>query len=528
MFKLLYLKLHNHPQLKDLEISFVEEDEIGNVRQPYTTVIIGPNGSGKSFLLRAIGEIFRYHENIKEKSQKRVSWPKYLCHLRYQYKENTYEIVTRQEKTKSQDIRREHIYFKNRHYEKIPLEIIMVEGEENEVGVSIEEVEFPKSLLTSSYLVNDRFIWADSKENDFYQYLGIRNTPNSANTKTFAKKTIRYIIESMRSEGFIDILSNLLDYLGFEKTFQVSYKTRYHKFFFSGEVKEDQIDQFFTKWWESPYTTREQSSVPFTKGKYERLVKDRHEDLLSLIDYLNTISKEEGKLVDIFGSSAKLINIDLFDKSLKIEEFEHVQLLLDLDIISMEKIGIKKKEGDGFSLEDSSSGEYHLILSLLGLYSRIRNNSLILLDEPETSLHPNWQMRYINFLKIMFNKYTSCHFVLATHSHFLVSDLEGDSSAVVALRKDVKTNQITSELLEGKNTYGWSAEEILYNIFKVKTVRNYFYEADLTDLLGLISEGSKNKTEIQRLLESIKSIKITPDDPLNSVIEESEEYLRNI
>src|SRR5690606_31118696 len=118
-------------------------------------------------------------------------------------------------------------------------------------------------------------------------------------------------------------------------------------------------------------------------------------------------------------------------------------------------------------VEDTSSGEYHLLISLLGIFARIKPNSLILIDEPETSLHPNWQMRYIDELKKIFKKYSDCHFILASHSHFIVSDLENSSSSVLALTKNAEEN-VSANLLDAQ-TYGWSAEEVLYLVFNLKT-----------------------------------------------------------
>ena len=74
-------------------------------------------------------------------------------------------------------------------------------------------------------------------------------------------------------------------------------------------------------------------------------------------------------------------------------------------------------------------------------------------------------------------------------------------------------------------TYGWSAEEILYTVFNVKTVRNHFIESDLVDLLGLISEKSDDIKQIKNLFESISSLSISPNDPLNAVIIEARAYI---
>lgn len=175
------------------------------------------------------------------------------------------------------------------------------------------------------------------------------------------------------------------------------------------------------------------------------------------------------------------------------------------------------------NINDISSGEYHLLISLIGVFSKIKENSLVLIDEPEISLHPNWQMKYITFLKKVFSNYPSCHFILTSHSHFLLSDLEGESSAVTALRRN-EDNKLESTLIKA-DTFGWSAEDILYNVFNVRSVRNYFIQADLTDLLGLISENSTNKIKIKSLVNKLNHLQTSENDPLTAVLTEANIYL---
>ena len=76
-------------------------------------------------------------------------------------------------------------------------------------------------------------------------------------------------------------------------------------------------------------------------------------------------------------------------------------------------------------------------------------------------------------------------------------------------------------------TYGWSAEEVLYSVFNVRTVRNYFLEQDLTKLLGLIGQNSNDKVEIKRLIKRIEQIPVSENDPLKEIINESKMYLNN-
>ncbi len=79
-----------------------------------------------------------------------------------------------------------------------------------------------------------------------------------------------------------------------------------------------------------------------------------------------------------------------------------LQILSDLEIISFHRFEINKLSTN-FSFDDASSGEYHIVLTYLNILSLIEENSLVLLDEPEISLHPNWQ---INIWKYLIKSFT--------------------------------------------------------------------------------------------------------------------------
>lgn len=75
------------------------------------------------------------------------------------------------------------------------------------------------------------------------------------------------------------------------------------------------------------------------------------------------------------------------------------------------------------ALERRSSGEQCLFLLFLGMISAIEDNSLVLIDEPEISLHPRWQQKFVHILHGAFNEYNGCHFIIATHSPLILSDI---------------------------------------------------------------------------------------------------------
>ena len=184
-----------------------------------------------------------------------------------------------------------------------------------------------------------------------------------------------------------------------------------------------------------------------------------------------------------------------------------------------------KKDGEKFTFDSCSSGEKHILFAFTGILSQIQNNSLILIDEPEISLHPEWQTQYISTLRKLFANYYNCLFIIASHSHYFVSDLRPESSSIVAFYKDEKLSK--SELI-GYNTYAWSAENIIYNVFGLRTTRNYYFECDLNALMDLMENycgDEAERIEIQKLANKLKRYLFDAKDPLHQIIEDAEEII---
>jgi len=101
--------------------------------------------------------------------------------------------------------------------------------------------------------------------------------------------------------------------------------------------------------------------------------------------------------------------------------------LLTHNIVKLYDLKITKKtQLESFhemSLRRASSGEQCLLVMILGIAGHISHNSLILIDEPEISLHPSWQARFMDLIINIFKNYHECHFIIATHSPQIVSRL---------------------------------------------------------------------------------------------------------
>ena len=84
-------------------------------------------------------------------------------------------------------------------------------------------------------------------------------------------------------------------------------------------------------------------------------------------------------------------------------------------------LNVKTLEGPEIDLEMLSSGEQHELVLLYDLLFGTKENSLIMIDEPELSLHVAWQREILNDLQEMAHL-SNFHALLATHSPQIIGD----------------------------------------------------------------------------------------------------------
>jgi len=110
------------------------------------------------------------------------------------------------------------------------------------------------------------------------------------------------------------------------------------------------------------------------------------------------------------------------DKGIKADRFQRVtnvvnQILDQKRIVGVERgrviveIGGREKHG----LNDLSSGEQQIVLLLVETARRIKPGGIVLIDEPEISLHPAWQRGLVVALDKIIEQYNA-QVIMATHS----------------------------------------------------------------------------------------------------------------
>lgn len=233
---------------------------------------------------------------------------------------------------------------------------------------------------------------------------------------------------------------------------------------------------------------------------------------------------------NIFGKSrylhGKSIQISIDVKTNKIF-YEILQksdfsLLIKLNLLRINSIYLHnlKPKNDLFNSNEQvnfnnlSSGQKSIINTLIGISSCIEDNSLICIDEPEISLHPEWQEEIISKLQDVFQDIKGCHFLIATHSPQVVSGLKAKNGFIVNLE--------TMEMHHSIEYFHKSADFQLANIFNTPGYNNEYLIRISLVILSKLTKNENLSLEDQEHLKILNYIhsKISENDPVYYLIKQ--------
>lgn len=136
-------------------------------------------------------------------------------------------------------------------------------------------------------------------------------------------------------------------------------------------------------------------------------------------------SQDDSKALSVYLKDFE-IKLSIFDDLLdKLELFTNIlnerRFTFKTIAISREKgFFFKTSNGNELELNQLSSGEQHEVVLLYELIFNVRPNTLVLIDEPEISLHVTWQKEFLSdLLRII--KIQNIQVVIATHSPSIIN-----------------------------------------------------------------------------------------------------------
>ncbi|MGQ4517946.1 AAA family ATPase [Dermabacteraceae bacterium P13077] len=114
-------------------------------------------------------------------------------------------------------------------------------------------------------------------------------------------------------------------------------------------------------------------------------------------------------VLDRIALLSEILKDKLYDKTIKVTEQEGIE------------IHDAAVEDRKIPLTSLSSGEQHEIILFVDLLFNTKEGCLVLIDEPELSLHIDWQKRFVDDVRKI-SEVSKFNFIIATHSPDIVGD----------------------------------------------------------------------------------------------------------
>ena len=259
------------------------------------------------------------------------------------------------------------------------------------------------------------------------------------------------------------------------------------------------------------------TEINFSEVKTETTNFYREYSFFNIVDF-NMIkdipSYIVSRIIYMLGQNENLTMLDARKKVT--EEINGIFNILELDVKlkGISKDGknmpiFENSQGEEFDINELSSGEKQLFLRTLSIKMLEPEDSIILIDEPELSLHPKWQQQII---KVYQSIGKNNQIILATHSPHILGSVPSENIIILSKNEENKIVPITGEELY--SSYGQTSDRILEDIMGMKSARNIEVQNLLDDVRNLVSENRYETDEFKEKYNELENILGNSDSDL--------------
>ncbi len=160
---------------------------------------------------------------------------------------------------------------------------------------------------------------------------------------------------------------------------------------------------------------------------------------------------------------------------------------------------VDNTEEGTFNIGSLSTGEKTLLSKIFYLYLEQPKNKIILIDEPELSLHPSWQNKilgiYENFAKINNNQ-----IIIATHSPYILGGAETKAIKLLTIQDD--KIRVIDNFTQG---YGLEFQDILIDIMGMDSLRTPVVEESIKNIKEMIVDDEFTTEKFQEKWKQLES-----------------------
>lgn len=236
--------------------------------------------------------------------------------------------------------------------------------------------------------------------------------------------------------------------------------------------------------------TEDFSKVRFYPTNTDISIEQLQNEILS---YVDKFVYEKGKTS--FEAYAEI-------QSLIDDIFKGFDLQIHFKGISREKkLIFTNTAKEEFGIEGLSNGEKQILSKVFVLFTEDMKGHVILIDEPESSLHPAWQTRILSVLRRC-SESNNCQIMVATQSPQIIASAHKEEIRFF-IRDD--EGYVKVKLCDN-SPYGWSIEKVLSELQGVKYLRVPEIEDRLTELKTLIWDDKYESEEFKQKMTAMEEV----------------------
>lgn len=190
------------------------------------------------------------------------------------------------------------------------------------------------------------------------------------------------------------------------------------------------------------------------------------------------------------------------------EFFEALESTYISELISEVKTRVRVKNASGdLTFRDLSEGEQQLLMVLGLLRFTKADESLFILDEPDTHLNPAWAIQYLELLQKVVGEQDDSHIIIATHNPLVIAGLE--RSQVLIMQRNEQTGNVSVDRPEQDPKGMGVAALLTSDVYGLRsqldppTLRLLDKKRELATQDELTSGQKEKLTEINRELEDL-------------------------
>lgn len=503
------VKIHGFKNLNHFEID-LDENKMH-------TILIGQNAAGKSNFLEALVIIFR----DLDLNEKKTLIPEFNFDINYKCKdkENYIRVIGINEVSKESpqfiegDKAGYVFYVNDKKITKADF-------------YKTKEAHLPKYVFSYYSGVSNRL----EKHFDTHQRRFLKDLLDGLDDPMrplFYTRLIHSHFVLLAFYGFSEqkinsFLKDYLNILGLESILFVLKKPYWYKgkervggdpkFWYAKGVVKD----FLNDLWDASI-----APIPFTEKVREDFHKNTEEEHLYL--YISNQEKLAG-LAQKYGTNANF--------------FKMLESTYISDLIHEVKVKVKKQNVDGhITFKELSEGEQQL-LTVLGLMRFTKDqDTLFLLDEPDTHLNPLWKWKYMSLMDEVVDRDTSSQVIMTTHDPLVIGGLtkeeirifypEGDKKIIKAIEPAFNPKGLgvagilTSEFFNLPSSLDYDTEQDVIKQYELLAKKNH---------KGLTKQEEMDLIKLNQYLDEIgfnqKSIDPLYDKFIEAITKESEFIVR--